>query len=201
MKKIFKIFLICTFILVVFGCASRKVSRVSSDKQTDYSGRWNDTDSRLVAEDMVKQLLSANWINEYNKDFGRKPVVIVGTIRLKDSNEHINTSTFIKDIERELVNSGKVKFVASSKERGEIRQERVEQQSNASIETVKRLAAETGADFILIGNISTFVDEYKKKQSKFYQIDLELINVESNEKVWLGSKEIKKLIGKKSNKW
>lgn len=199
MKKILFLIIFISFTLV--GCAGRKVSRVSSDKQTDFSGRWNDTDSKLVASEMVSQLFSASWIGDYTTEKNRKPVVIVGSIRLKESNEHINTSAFVKDIERELINSGKVKFVASQAERGELRQERLEQQSNASIETVKRLAAETGADFMLIGNIVTYVDEYKKKKSQFYQIDMEMINVESNEKVWIGSKEIKKLIGKKSHKW
>lgn len=190
------------FVLVIlFGCAGREVTRVSSDKQTDYSGRWNDTDSKLVAREMIGQLLSSAWVDDFRQSQGEKPVVIVGSVRLKEASEHINTSAFIKDIEREMINSGKVRFVANSAERGELRQERIEQQTNASVETAKRLAAETGADFMLIGNIVTFIDEYDKQKAKFYQVDLEMINVESNEKIWIGSKEIKKLIGKKSSKW
>jgi hypothetical protein len=124
----------------------------------------------------------------------------VGTVRNK-STEHIQTETFVKDIERELVNSGQVEFVADAKARDEIRKERMEQQSFASDDTAKRLAAESGADFMLQGTITSNVDAIDGKEAKFYQVDLELINVESNKKVWIGSKEIKKFVQKAKNKW
>lgn len=188
--------------LFIFGCggANRTVSRVSSDEVTDLSGNWNDTDSKLVAEQMIQDMIYRPWLSDFTMEEDRKPVVIVGTIR-NFSSEHIETGTFIKDIERELINAGKVKFVASSKEREEIRDERTQQQSYASDETAKRLAAESGADFMLQGGIKSNVDASGGKAAKFYQIDLELINVETNEKVWIGSKEIKKLVQKSKTKF
>ncbi len=193
---------ILAMILIVTGCAAptRTVSRVSADEQTDFSGNWNDTDSKLVAEQMIQDLMYRPWLSDYVMENDRKPIFIVGRVR-NLSSEHIQTDTFVKDIERELINSGKVKFVASSKERDEIRQERLEQQSYASDETAKRLAAEAGADFMLQGGIKSNVDASGGKASKFYQIDMELINVETNEKVWIGSKEIKKIIRKSKTKW
>ena len=189
-------------ILVLVGCAAptRTVSRVAADEQTDYSGDWNDTDSRLVAEQMIQDLMYRSWVQDFVMENDRKPVLIVGTIR-NFTSEHIQTATFVKDIERELINSGKIKFVASSQERGEIRQERLEQQSYASDETAKRLAAEAGADFMLQGGIKSNVDASGGKAAKFYQVDMELISVETNEKVWIGSKEIKKIVQKSKTKW
>ncbi len=197
-----KSYILVLSLMLLFGCASREVSRVSADKQTDLSGKWNDTDSKLTAETMVEQSLSAPWLADYKaENGGNKPVVIVGAIGLKNSTEHINTMTFVKDIQKSLINSGKVKFVASSSERGQVRDERMQQQEHASMETAKRLAAETGADFMLTGEISVILDEYDGKEAKFYQIDLQLINVETNEIAWVGDKKIKKLIGKNSHKW
>ncbi len=191
-----------TLVMVITGCAgpTQTVKRVATDEVSDLSGNWNDTDSRLVAEQMIKDLMYRPWISEYNMEYSEKPTLIVGSIR-NMSSEHIQTGTFVKDIERELINSGKVRFVASSKERKEIRQERMEQQSYASEETAKRLAAEYGADFILTGKITSSVDAIGGKSAKFYQVDMELINVENNEKVWIGSKEIKKFITKSRAKW
>ena len=204
MKNFKTIIVILTLssMLVLVGCASsiRSVSRVAVDEQTDFSGNWNDTDSRLVAEQMVQDMMYRSWVQDFVMDNDRKPVLIVGTIR-NFSSEHIQTATFVKDIERELINSGKIKFVASSQERGEIRQERLEQQSYASDETAKRLAAEAGADFMLQGGIKSNVDASGSKAAKFYQVDMELINVETNEKVWIGSKEIKKIVQKSKTKW
>jgi len=142
---------------------------------------------------MVDGLLDARWISSYVKENQKKPVVIVGTIK-NNSSEHIQIKVFSKDIERELINSGEVKFVASSEERSEIRDERSEQQQYSSMETAKRLANETGADFMLRGVISTQNDSFDGQAVKFYQVDLELINLETNEKVWLDSKKIKKLV-------
>ena len=53
MKKNFLPLLTLTFILVICSCADRKVARVNTDQVIDLSGRWNDTDSRLVSEAMI----------------------------------------------------------------------------------------------------------------------------------------------------
>lgn len=194
MKKSISISAMLFLVFFVFGCgSSRTVQRTSSDTTVDLSGRWNDTDSRLTAKKMVNGLLDARWISNYKKENQKRPVIIVGKIK-NNSSEHIQTKVFSKDIERELVNSGEVKFVASAEEREEIRGERSEQQQYSSIETAKRLANETGADFMLKGVISTQNDSFDGQAVKYYQVDLELINLESNEKVWLDSKKIKKLV-------
>jgi uncharacterized protein (TIGR02722 family) len=184
-----------TAMVAVTGCRSTKVERVAVDETIDLSGRWNDTDSQLVSAEMINDIGSRPWVEEYTAKNGKKPVLIVGTIRNKSS-EHIETETFTKDLERELVNNGRVTFVANSIERGELRAERKEQQTWSREETQKRLAAETGADYMLQGAIKTIIDKEGKKEVKFYQVDMELIHLESNEKVWIGSKKIKKYVKK-----
>ena len=202
--KISKIVIIGSFVIMLLfaGCASttRTVKRISTDEVEDLSGNWNSYDSKQVAEQMVKDLIYRPWLQEFVLEEDRKPVVVVGTIR-NLSSEHIQSDIFIKDIERELINSGKIKFVAGIKERDDVREERMEQQSYASDETAKRLAAESGADFMLQGGIKSNTDASGGKEVKFYQVDLELINVESNEKVWIGSKEFTKEVQKNKVKW
>jgi uncharacterized protein (TIGR02722 family) len=180
--------------------SSRKVTRLETDTVTDLSGRWNDTDSRLVAQEMISDCLSRIWLTDFLTAEGEKPVVTVGTIR-NNSSEHINTETFSIDFERELLNSGKVKFVASREQRGEIRDERMDQQEYASVETARKLAQETGADFLLYGSINSITDQMEGTQVVYYQTDLELIDLESNEKAWIGTKKIKKEITQKGEKW
>jgi uncharacterized protein (TIGR02722 family) len=190
-----------TAVLFMAGCgSSREVSRIAADQTTDLSGRWNDTDSRLVAEQMVGSLLSRPWVSDFVAQNSKKPTVIVGTIR-NLSSEHIQTDIFVKDIERELINSGKVTFVASKKEREEVRQERLDQQYNATEESAKRLAAEAGADYMLSGSIKDQIDRVDGTETKFYQVDMELIDVESNAKVWLDTKKIKKLVERSGSSW
>lgn len=197
MKKLSLIGLVVLLAFVVLvGCSSTKVDRVSPDTITDLSGYWNDTDVRIVAESLIADCVNAPAITNYIRNNNALPVVIVGNFR-NDSDEHIDTSILTKKFEVALINSGKVDFVASSSERGEIRQEREEQQAWASEETAKRLANETGADFMLIGSVKTMVDQLDNTSTRTYWVYAELIDIESNRKLWLGeNSEIKKVITK-----
>ena len=177
------------------SCASnsKTVTRTSTEAVTDFSGRWNDTDSRLVSEAMIEDMLYSAWLTRFMSDTNREPVVITGYIKNRSS-EHIEINTFIKDIERALVNSGQVSVVASATERSQVRDEKEDQQTQASFETVKRLGEETGADFILIGTIVSQTDAVDNSTAISYQVDLELVNIKSTKKVWIGTKKIKKVI-------
>ncbi len=175
------------------GCGT-KVTRLDVDKTVDLSGRWNDTDARMVAEEMIKDCLAGNWLAEFNKAEGKDPVVIVGTI-LNRTHEHINSDVFVQDLERALMNSSKVKFVSSKSERIEVREEREDQQAgNTNPDTITAKGMETGADFMLKGTINDVKDELKGKYAVLYQANLELVDLRTNEKKWLGQKKIKKMV-------
>lgn len=179
------------------GCGGEtRVTRVDSGVVTDLSGRWNDTDSRMVAESMVKEALEYPWLNNFSQSKRRQPVVVVGTV-LNNSHEHINVDTFVTDLERELTNSQKVTFVAAKNEREEVRTERKEQAMYSREDTQKAPGKEIGADYMMKGTIATILDEADGTKAMFYQIDLQMVDLESNAKVWFGQKKIKKVIEKK----
>ncbi|MFH1414998.1 MAG: penicillin-binding protein activator LpoB [Elusimicrobiota bacterium] len=159
----------------------------------DLSGKWNDTDSKLVSEEMIKDCLSRPWIDQFQLSSSKRPTVIVGTV-VNKTDEHIISETFTKDLERAFINSGRVQLVASREERTEVRQERVDMQEHASAETRKQMQSEKASDFMLKGVINSIIDKEKKKKIIYYQIDLELINNETNQKTWIGDKKIKKYI-------
>jgi uncharacterized protein (TIGR02722 family) len=179
--------------LVLSSCASRKVTRIDPNQEVDLSGRWNDTDSKLVADEMIKNALDNSWHGNFVAQKNRKAVVIIGSIKNKTA-EHIDAGPFILNLERAFVNSDDISVVQSGAQRGEVRDERNDQQTFSSEETRKQWGKEKGADFMLNGVISSLVDQYKNKQVVTYQVDLELTDLESNEKVWIGEKQIKKFI-------
>lgn len=193
-KNVFTIVVLLLSLIITACGPSKQVTRIDTKEVTDLSGKWNDTDSRLVSEEMVNDVLSRPWLTDFLTSKGKKPVVIVGKIRNK-SNEHIALETFSKDIERELLNSGKITFVASKEEREEVRDERKDQQDFASAESFKQFYKEIGADYLLSGVINSIQDASEGQKVIFYQIDLELINIETNTKAWIGNKKIKKFIG------
>jgi len=191
-----KFYLLLILSMLVASCGTQ-VERVDVKEEHDLSGAWNDTDSQLVSEEMINDMLTRSWLNDYSNKYRRKPTVIVGTIR-NLSHEHINVNTFVSDIERAMINSGRITFVASNQERGEIRSEREDQDLHAREDTRKPMGQELGADFMLQGSINTIIDMEGKTQLRYYQVDLTLISLADNRKVYLGQKKIKKLV-KNSN--
>lgn len=192
MKRITQLSMLILAVIVLASC-NRQVTRINPDQQVDLSGRWNDTDSKLVAEEMIQDVTGRPWHNNFKIENDRKPVVIVGYVQNKSS-EHIESETFIKDIEREFINSGFVRVVSNSDFREKLRQERAEQGEFASPETQAKWGKELGADFMMFGVITAVTDSYKKEKVVNYKVNLELVSIETNEKVWLGDKEIKKYI-------
>jgi uncharacterized protein (TIGR02722 family) len=181
-------------LVLAIGCSSAPiVARRDADEAIDLSGYWNDTDSRLVSEEMIEDSLSSPWLTRAADQLGRVPRVIVGRVRNR-SQEHLDTQTFVKDLERAFLNSGAVDVVAAPNERDEIRAERQDQQTHASIETAKSMGKELGADFMLQGQIHSILDAAANEQVRFYQVELELIDLESNKKVWIGQKKLKKTV-------
>lgn len=195
MKKIHSLILILSLAMIASSCANRKVARVDSNEVIDLSGRWNDTDSQLVSAEMIGDLLTARWLPVYESSHANKrPIIVVGTVTNK-SHEHINSETFIKDIEKAIIKNGSVRLVQAGEKRQELRTERDQQNQGYTLpETAKKWGLELGADFILQGTINSIVDTYKKEKVVYYQIDLELTNLESNEIVWMGDKKIKKQV-------
>ena len=184
-------------VALLAACSSTRVSRIDPNSVTDLSGRWNDADSRLVANALIQQSLDNPWAKNFaQSNGGRQPAVIVGTFRNK-SMEHIPVGTFIADLERAYVNSGQVQVVASKAERGELRDERAEQQQNAAADTRARLAREQGARYMLQGDVQTIEDSQGKEKIVYYQVDATLIDLESNTKVWIGQHKIKKYVLRK----
>ena len=193
MRRIFIGTLVVLTIALINGCANRKITRVDPNETIDLSGRWNDSDSRLVSEEMIGDLLTSAWIPRYLKANDKRPVVVVGLVENK-SHEHINSETFIKDVEKAIIRDGNIRLVVAGEKRNELRKERAEQQDYASPETTKKWGKELGADYILQGTINSIVDSNKKQKVVTYQIDLQLTNIETNEVVWMGDKKIKKQI-------
>lgn len=174
----------------------KSVERLDPNQTVDLSGKWNDTDSRQVADELINDALASTWLedSDYKE---KKPVITTGKIINKTS-EHIDVTVFMKDLQRSIINSGKAKYVAARERREELRDEKRDQQQYAKEETIKQMANETGADVMLQGQISSVVDQAEGKRLTYYQVDLEAVDLESGEIVWQGQKKIKKLTDQKN---
>jgi hypothetical protein len=176
------------------GCWTKRVTRIEPNAVTDLSGRWNDTDSRLAANQLVEQTLGAGWAKRYTDTHGGEaPTIVVGTFSNRTM-EHIAVGTFVKDIEKALISTGSARVVASGTERGELRGERTDQQQNARADTRARQGQEFGARYMLAGELQAIEDVEGRERVMFYQVDASLIDLETNAKVWVGQHKIKKYV-------
>jgi hypothetical protein len=181
-------------LLATSACVTKHVARIEPTAVTDLSGRWNDTDSRLVANQLVQQSLGAGWAKRYTDTHGGEPpAIVVGTFANRTL-EHIAVGTFVKDIENAFVTTGAARVVASGTERGELRSERTDQQQHARADTRAKQGQELGARYMLAGDLQAIEDVDGRERVVFYQIDASLIDLETNAKVWVGQHKIKKYI-------
>jgi penicillin-binding protein activator len=193
--------LLLALLAVGATACGKRVTRIDPAAVTDLSGRWNDTDSRLVANALIEQSLTGAWLTRHSSlSGGEPPAVIVGGF-VNRTLEHIAVNTFISDLERAMINSGAVTMVASAAERAEIRAEREDQQEHARASTRARMAQELGANYMLQGEITAIEDQEGRERVVYYQIDATLTDLESNVRVWAGNHQIKKYITRSRIGW
>lgn len=187
-------FKITLVFLALAACQTRQVTRLDPATEIDLSGRWNDTDSRKVADQMIFDLFDSEAFEKYAKNKPNdKPVIAVGTIRNKTS-EHIDADNFVKKFEVIIHYSGVADLVESSEFRDQLRVERMEQQDFADPATMKQMGKELGADLMLFGEITSETDIHNNRRVVNYITTLFLTDVETNRRVWYGQHEIKKYV-------
>jgi uncharacterized protein (TIGR02722 family) len=189
-------------VLCVFlsACSSApQVARVDAATQTDLTGRWNDSDVRQVCESLIASAISSPAIDAYIRDFsarnrGTLPAVIIGTFK-NTSSEHIDTRIISSRMRTAIINSGKLSFVEHGNARDEIRAERDDQQVNASEKTAASIANETGANFILTGEVNSMEEKADNTTVRVYFVKATITNIETNRIIWEDeNNEIKKVI-------
>jgi uncharacterized protein (TIGR02722 family) len=193
MKKLAGLFVV--LVLLVSCSSAPQVSRVDALTQTDLSGFWNDTDVRIVCESLINDCLNSPRVAQaIAAKGGGRPVVLVGSFR-NEGSEHIDTAIISSTMEVAIFNSGKLDFVAGGSTRLELREERQDQQVNASESTASRLANETGADFLLTGTVRTIIDRAANQTIRTYFVFAEMTDIETNARMWMAqNSEIKKVI-------
>lgn len=177
------------------GCGT-KVENVDPTTEGYVTGRWNDSDARAVADELIPECLSAAWLPEFRGQYGdARPRVVIGEIE-NNTNEHINKDVFMNEMQRVLINSGVVRFVADPDLRAQLMEEVDWQEGMAKGGGVSSdvEGGVSGADFMMLGTLSSIADQQDGKAIVFYQVELSLIDLRNWEKVWVETAERKHLV-------
>jgi PBP1b-binding outer membrane lipoprotein LpoB len=181
--------------MVLAGCATR-VENVDPRTEGYLSGRWNDSDARAVAEELIPQCLGSPWLPEFRGQHGeQRPRILIADIE-NNTSEHISTDVFMNELQRILINSGVVRFVADEVVRDDLMREVEWQREMAKgggvSDDVDR--GVSGADFVMLGVVNSVVDQESKSAIVYYKVDLSLTDLRNWEKVWIGTAERKHLV-------
>lgn len=188
------VLLLPTSLVLTTGCGGKTVTRTDENAVIDLSGNWNATDSRQVADALIADCLEFPWADQFKAKHNRIPVVKTGRIKVVTNGDVVNTEIFTNDLQRALLRSGKAQPVASNSETDQAREERKDQDVNASEATRKESFQETGTDFLIIGTINVQDDQAGGTKQKFYSVDLKMTDVKTQQQVWIGNKKISKLV-------
>lgn len=163
--------------------------------------KWNETDSRRTAEEMIKDCLGGGWLKEFQDEHkGAKPVVMVDELANK-TEEHIDTQAVTEQIRTELVNSRAVKFI-NAERRQKIADE-ISYQNSGAVDPAmaKQLGKQYGADFMLGGVMSDSVHKQDGLKIVTYQINMSMTNLLTAEMVWTKQFNIKKRMKRSGSSW
>lgn len=189
--KYYRALVLLVFVLASCTTFSGEYSDPKSVEILD--DKWNETDARVTAEKMIQKMLSSSsWYQTFQKKKNRKPIVIVGDVANR-TDEHIDTKAMVDFISDELINSGKVRFV-DGESRARILEELNYQTQSGEVKKshAKKRGHQIGADFLLVGFVSSYVQGQKKLKTTTYQTQLRLTDLESSEIVWSTKHMIKK---------
>lgn len=176
---------------ILTACSSAPaVDPAPIPRLTPLAGYWSEADARQIAQAMTSRALNDPWLEQFEDlHGGKQPAVMVGRVR-NLSPEHISLSAFITALQQALIDSGKVRFIPTTAH-ADIEQPVT---SNTS-STIGAGSSDESSDFMVQASIDTTMDEAAETETKWYQVDMRLVDLHDNVIVWVGQQKIKKTAG------
>jgi PBP1b-binding outer membrane lipoprotein LpoB len=121
------------------------------------------------------------------------PIVYVGAVKNDTQDYTVNSKLITEVMETQMINSGRARIKAPRDLRSEGRDERLDTKYNDPA-TIKAVAKELNADFALVGDVQQSFQKNNAgdRIANYYMVNMELINVETQEVVWKKNAELKK---------
>ncbi|MBT4287602.1 MAG: hypothetical protein HOD92_09715 [Deltaproteobacteria bacterium] len=189
--------LLMMLLIMLAGCTPVRVERQSSDSEMDLSGQWNDIDAKIMVKSIGDQFLNSDWVKQQTSE---KQSIIFDRIENKTM-EHVETDAILKMLEQKFLESKKFIVLASGTSRLAARQEKKDYEKNNEAPAGIKITKEQEAKYIIRGVLHSILDQLKDDKTIYYQLTLNVVEINQNKLVWSGQKRIKKLIQKSSMAW
>jgi penicillin-binding protein activator len=185
LHKIFWLSLATASSAVFVGCSSEEYG--NPDQATLLGDRWNSVDAATTATNMVAQMVDDVWVDNWRQDTKQpleaKPFIVVSDFENRTS-EQIDTQALFEEVRNSLIKSRKVRFVDGEKRKTILGELAFQNNGTTNKNTAKQAGQLQGADFLLIGNVSSIVAQKDGKKNIAYQTEMRLTNIQTGEIVW-----------------
>jgi hypothetical protein len=171
-KVIFGLFVLA-FAFIFLSCNSIKTT--SSEDQNS-NKNWDTNDSEKSTDLLVNKFIDSKHVAEVSNK--SKPKIVVG--KFDDvTNESINIELIEKNVERSLLNSGRVTFISDKAKREESRNSRKNTDDFKSNNEFKKYLKELNTDFFVSGKLELNLDTLSEVSKKEYKLSLQVLNTKN----------------------
>ncbi|PKN72271.1 MAG: penicillin-binding protein activator LpoB [Deltaproteobacteria bacterium HGW-Deltaproteobacteria-10] len=194
MKTKLNLLLLIIIISLLSGCAPT-IKYEIKDEETVTGSDWSAKDLKDVSDYMaasVKQsafVASPQYANE-------RPRWMLARDMKNETDEHVNTRTIMEKIRTRLINGGIANFIDDQAVEDILNQMKLQQSGLFDSKTVAQVGKLVGAKLILRGTISSIRKKTERKDIIYYNITLQLVNIQTGEIIWTDEKEIQRLTSK-----
>ena len=194
MKTKFSLFLLIIIITLIAGCAPT-IKYEIKDEETVTGSDWSAKDLKDVSDYMAGSVKQAAFIAnpQYTKE---RPRWMLARDMKNETDEHVNTRTIMEKIRTRLINGGIANFIDDQAVEDILNQMKLQQSGLFDNKTVAQVGKLVGAKLILRGTISSIRKKTDRKDIIYYNITLQLVNIQTGEIVWTDEKEIQRLTSK-----
>ena len=140
---------------------------------------------QLVDDALGRRVNGVNWVDNFQSQHGRLPIIYVGIVRNRTDDPDLQTEQFTNLIEKELLNSGRVTVMSERAARDELREERLDDEFRDP-RYAKVVKGELGSDYVLRGEVLYFrqIARSGAGERVDYRVDMELTDITTGQKVW-----------------
>ena len=190
MQKLFVMILLPAVVALVAGCTV-STRNVSPEEELNYDETYNFTDKKKIVKTLVESLATKPPIGGSTD----RPIIVVYGIANRTS-EHISTSGITDEIRKEILQTGKARFVNKEQRENIIQETEYQDSGRVSQATRIKQARQLGAKYMLTGTLRSIEKKegrqfrLTKKNYIYYSLNLELTDLETSLIEWADSVEL-----------
>lgn len=172
------------------GCTAT-TRTVSPDEELTYDAHYTFADKKKIVHDLAESLKTRPPLGAATD----RPVIIDYGIANRTS-EHINTGGITDEIRKEILHSGKARFVNKDQRDNILKETNYQGGGAVATQTRIALARQVGAKYMLAGTLRSIERKaptqvrVKRKSYIYYSLNLELTSIETSLIEWADSVEL-----------